>query len=53
MLISTGITAYDRVLDGGLRCGRLHLLYGAAATGKTTLVCHMARRLAARLCDDQ
>lgn len=35
--ISTGCGALDALLSGGFRRGRVHLLYGEAATGKTTI----------------
>jgi DNA repair protein RadB len=33
---ATGCAALDRLLHGGMECGEITLLYGEAATGKTT-----------------
>jgi DNA repair protein RadB len=34
--IATGCVALDKLLHGGMECGEMTLLYGEAATGKTT-----------------
>lgn len=36
-LASTGIAGLDAILDGGLPCGRLHLVEGPPGVGKTTI----------------
>ena len=34
--IATGIQGLDRILDGGLPRGEIHLIQGSAGMGKTT-----------------
>jgi circadian clock protein KaiC len=35
--VSTGITGFDGILDGGYASNRVHLIEGQPGTGKTTL----------------
>ncbi|HDJ26429.1 MAG TPA: hypothetical protein ENF34_03850, partial [Candidatus Bathyarchaeota archaeon] len=42
LVIPTSCTAIDELLGGGLKEGTILLVYGAAGTGKTTLVLQMA-----------
>jgi DNA repair protein RadB len=51
--IETGIESLDELLNGGLTCGKLNLIYGEATSGKTTLALtittnHLAERKAAK-----
>ncbi len=43
--VPTGIVGLDKLLDGGLRAKRLHVLCGPPGTGKTALVGELTRRL--------
>ena len=46
--IPTGIVAVDRMLGGGIRLGRLHVLAAGSGMGKTTLALQMATSLSAQ-----
>jgi len=46
--LSTGCTGLDKLLQGGLECGELTLLYGESATGKTTVCIQTAVSIAKR-----
>ena len=46
--IPTGCEAIDRILDGGIACESLSLIYGEAETGKTTLALQSAINRARR-----
>lgn len=46
--IPTGIVAVDRMLGGGFRLGRLHVLAAGSGMGKTTLALQMATSLSAQ-----
>lgn len=46
--IPTGIVAVDRMLGGGIRLGRLHVLASAPAMGKTTIALQFAVSLSAQ-----
>ena len=46
--IPTGIVAMDRMLGGGFRLGRLHVLAAGSGMGKTTLALQMATSLSAQ-----
>ena len=46
--LPTGIVAVDRMLGGGFRLGRLHVLAAGSGMGKTTLALQMATSLSAQ-----
>ena len=46
--IPTGIVAVDRMLGGGIRLGRLHVLAAGSGMGKTTLALQLATSLSAQ-----
>lgn len=45
---STGMTAVDEALGGGLRRGHLSEIVGARSSGRTTVLCHALAEAAAR-----
>lgn len=46
--LSTGLANVDRMLGGGIRLGRLHVLAAGSGMGKTTLALQMATSLSAQ-----
>ncbi|MEM2922345.1 MAG: ATPase domain-containing protein [Candidatus Bathyarchaeia archaeon] len=46
--LPTGVSCLDRILNGGVPLGQLTLIYGAAKTGKTTLLLQAAINTASR-----
>ncbi len=46
--LSTGCISLDNLLQGGIECGQVTLLYGESATGKTTACIQAATSIATR-----
>ena len=46
--LSTGCIGLDKLLQGGIECGEITLLYGESATGKTTVCIQAATSIAMR-----